>query len=140
MKKTTLRSKYSTSAASRNVVKSLELSKQKISQFHLNFLVGKFCWKTQFLHSLGQFARNYAETVPFHKIFTPVNYVKLRWFLKCVNLCLAKFPFYNHWKHQKTMVFSWNIKWEHCLEMGGLICAHVVNSIFWYPGYLHCQI
>ena len=32
-----------------------------------NFLVWKFCGKAQFLHSFGRFARNYAETVPFHK-------------------------------------------------------------------------
>ena len=33
-----------------------------------NFLVWKFCGKAQFL-----LARNYAETVPFHKISTPGN-------------------------------------------------------------------
>ena len=33
-----------------------------------NFLVWKFCGKSQFPHSFGRFARNYAETVPFHKI------------------------------------------------------------------------
>ena len=38
-----------------------------------NFLVWKFCGKAQFLHSFGRFARNYAETVPFHKISTPGN-------------------------------------------------------------------
>ena len=38
-----------------------------------NFLVWKFCGKAQFLHSFGRFARNYAETVPFHKISTPEN-------------------------------------------------------------------
>ena len=31
-----------------------------------NFLAWKFCGKEQFPHSFGQFARNYAETVPFH--------------------------------------------------------------------------
>ena len=30
-----------------------------------NFLVRKFCGKAQFLHSFGQIAQNYAETVPF---------------------------------------------------------------------------
>ena len=38
-----------------------------------NFLVSKFCGKAQFTHSFGRFARNYAETVPFHKISTPGN-------------------------------------------------------------------
>ena len=32
-----------------------------------NFLVCKFCGKAQFLYSFGRFARNYAETVDFHK-------------------------------------------------------------------------
>ena len=32
-----------------------------------NFLVWKFCGKAQVPHSLGRFARNYAEIVPFHK-------------------------------------------------------------------------
>ena len=38
-----------------------------------NFLVWKFCGKKQFPHSFGQIARNFAETVPFHKISTPGN-------------------------------------------------------------------
>ena len=39
-----------------------------------------FCGKAQFQHSFGQIAQNYAEAVPFHKISTPGNYVKLRYF------------------------------------------------------------
>ena len=35
-----------------------------------NFLMWKFCGKAQFPHSFRQFARNYAETVPFYKIST----------------------------------------------------------------------
>ena len=35
------------------------------------FLVLKFCGKAQFLHSFGQLAQNYTETVPFRKISTP---------------------------------------------------------------------
>ena len=38
-----------------------------------NFLVWKFCGKAQFPHSFGQIARNYAETLPFHKICVPGN-------------------------------------------------------------------
>ena len=45
-----------------------------------NFLVWKFCGKEQFPHSFGRFARNYTETVPFHKISTPRNQVKLLYF------------------------------------------------------------
>ena len=36
-----------------------------------DFMVWKFCGKAQFPQNFGQFARNYAETVPFHKISTP---------------------------------------------------------------------
>ena len=36
-----------------------------------NFMVWKFCGKAQFPHSFGRIARNYAETVLFHKISTP---------------------------------------------------------------------
>ena len=38
-----------------------------------NCLVWKFCGKAQFPHSFERFARNCAETVPFHKISTPGN-------------------------------------------------------------------
>ena len=38
-----------------------------------NFLVWKFYGKAQFLHSFGQFTRDYAETVPFYKISTAEN-------------------------------------------------------------------
>ena len=38
-----------------------------------NFLVWKFCGKAQFPNSFGRIARNYAETVPFHKISIPGN-------------------------------------------------------------------
>ena len=30
-------------------------------------------WKGTISHSFGRFARNYVETLPFHKIFTPGN-------------------------------------------------------------------
>ena len=45
-----------------------------------DFLSWKYCGKAQFLHSCGRFARNYAETVPFRKISTTGNQVKLRYF------------------------------------------------------------
>ena len=36
-----------------------------------NFLVWRFCGKAQSQHSFGQIARNYVETVPFHKVSKP---------------------------------------------------------------------
>ena len=50
-----------------------------------DFLVWKFCGKAQFPHSFGQIARNYVETVPFRKISTPGNQVKLRYFRSDIN-------------------------------------------------------
>ena len=50
-----------------------------------NFLVWKFCGKAQFPQSFARIARNYAETVPFHKIYAPRNWVKLRYFTQCEN-------------------------------------------------------
>ena len=38
-----------------------------------NILVWEFRGKAQFPHSFVRFARNYAETAPFHKIATPWN-------------------------------------------------------------------
>ena len=52
---------------------NLLLPLQKNTEISPNFLVWKFCGKAQFSHSFGQFAQNYAETVPFHKISTPGN-------------------------------------------------------------------
>ena len=46
-------------------------------------LVWKFCGKGQFPHSFWRIARNYAETVPFRKISTPGNQVKLQYFSQC---------------------------------------------------------
>ena len=46
---------------------------EKYRNFTFNFLVWKFCGKVQFPHSFGEIARNYAETVPFHKISMPRN-------------------------------------------------------------------
>ena len=39
-----------------------------------SFHAWKICGTTLFPQSFGRFARNYAETVPFHKISTRVNY------------------------------------------------------------------
>ena len=48
-----------------------------------NFMVWKFCRKTQFPHSFRRIIQNYAETAPFHKISTPWSYVELRYFKQC---------------------------------------------------------
>ena len=42
-----------------------------------DFLVWKFRRETQFPHSFGQIAQNFAETVPLGKISTPGNQMKL---------------------------------------------------------------
>ena len=34
-----------------------------------DYVVWKFCGKTQFPHSFGRFALNYAEAVPFRKLY-----------------------------------------------------------------------
>ena len=46
----------------------------------LNFLVWKFCGNTKFPHTFRLIVQNYAETLPFHKISAPGNYVKLWYF------------------------------------------------------------
>ena len=38
-----------------------------------NSLVWTFCRNAQFSHSFGRIAENYAETVPFHNMYTPRN-------------------------------------------------------------------
>ena len=58
-----------------------------------DFLVCKFWGKAQFLHGFGRFAGNYAETVPFRKICTPGNQVKLRYFSQWILKCILRFFF-----------------------------------------------
>ena len=55
---------------SEDIRESQNLSTAKNTVISPNFLVWKFCGKTQFPYSFGRTIRNYAETVPFHKIFT----------------------------------------------------------------------
>ena len=45
-----------------------------------HFLVWTLCGKAQFQHSFGRFTRNYVETVPFHKISSPEDLMKLQYF------------------------------------------------------------
>ena len=52
---------------------SRELSLAKNTVISPNFLMWKFCGKAKFPHGFEQIARNYAATVPFHKISTPGN-------------------------------------------------------------------
>ena len=74
---------------SENVVfsnlKSKSFTTVKNTVISPNFLVWKFCGKEQFPYNFGRIARNYAETVPFLKISTPGNQVKLRYFLQCTD-------------------------------------------------------
>ena len=44
------------------------------------FPVWKLCGKAQFPQSFGQIARNSAESMRFPRIYTPENFVKLRFF------------------------------------------------------------
>ena len=48
-----------------------------------DFLVWRFCGKAKFPRSFRWIAQNYAETVPFRKISTPGNQMKLRYFSQC---------------------------------------------------------
>ena len=52
---------------------SLQHHSKKIPVISPNFLVWTFCGRTQFPHSCGRIPRNYAETIPFHKISTSEN-------------------------------------------------------------------
>ena len=66
-------------------------------------MVCKFCRKAQFPHSFGQVARNDAETVPFHKIYTPWNQVKLRHFTQCLLLLL----YIDQQIEQELVLYKW---------------------------------
>ena len=88
-----------------------------------NFLVWKFCGKAQFPHSLGRIARNSAESVPFHKISTPENYVKLRYFTLGRQLFSQK---------------STNINVSQCLKYSARAMSEInsnlpVNVPDWHP-------
>ena len=50
------------------IITKLQIITEKNIVISPNFLVWKFCGKTEFPHSFGRIARTYAETVPFHKI------------------------------------------------------------------------
>ena len=78
-----------------------------------NFLVWKFCGHAQFPHSFWQFARNYAETVPVHKIFTLWNYLKLRHFSNAH--CIKTYP---------NTEFFWSVFPRNLTEYGYLLCIY----------------
>ena len=65
---------------------TLSLLTPKNTVISPNFLAWKFCGKAQFSDSFGRLTRNYAETVPFHKILTPGNQVKLRCFSQSLTI------------------------------------------------------
>ena len=72
--------------------KELVMHTAKNTVISPNFLVWKFCGKTQFLHSFGRFARNYAETVPFRKISTPGNQLIVVFFAVALINCSSYCP------------------------------------------------
>ena len=47
------------------------------NEIHLVSWCRNFCGKSQFTQSFGQIARHSAETVPFHKISTPINTLEI---------------------------------------------------------------
>ena len=55
------------------VIVLLKLTTAKNTVISPNFLVWEFCGKAHFPHSFRRFARNCAETMPFHKISTLEN-------------------------------------------------------------------
>ena len=57
-----------------------------------NFLVWKFCWKTQFPHNFWRIARNCTETVPFHKI----PHQEIRWNYGVLCIVVEKKTKINH--------------------------------------------
>ena len=59
-----------------------------------DLLMWRFCGKAGFPHSFGRITRNYAKTVPFHKISTPGNQVRLQYFSQFM----------------MSMSISWNLK------------------------------
>ena len=74
-----------------------------------DFQVWKFCGRAQFPYSFGWFARNYVETVPFCKISTPRNQVKLRYFLRCVSLFQCFPAFWSYYRIPISKEIKWNI-------------------------------
>ena len=73
-----------------------------------NFLVWKFCSKARFLHGFGRLARNYAETLPFNKISTPENQVKLRYFLQWYSLIILDVIIVKRYSGQYFPAFGLN--------------------------------
>ena len=60
-----------------NIFKSILFDTSTVKNIVIppNFLVWKFCGKTQFPHNFGRIVRNFVETVPFHKLPHP----EIRW-------------------------------------------------------------
>ena len=90
-------------------------------------MVWKFCGKAQFPHSFGWFTQNCEETVPFHKISTPWNKMKLRYFTQWMvppklRFAVSKKPL---WR------FSWCIV-SRMIMLGFFSCREIPKTCDWY--------
>ena len=77
------------------------ISLRKIPKFYLISWYENFVERRSF--RMVSFARNYAETVPFHKISTPGNQVKLRYFTQCF---LPNFVKYSEYLFQTVYYYK----------------------------------
>ena len=96
-----------------------------------SFLVWKFCGKAQFLHRFGRIVRNYAETVHFHKISTPVNLVKLRDFSQYLFVGQGKKRFENLKKRYSKKKSNLKRKSASGADLAD-VERHGLNNIFSY--------
>ena len=70
----------------------------KIPKFHLISRFGNFLKRHSFRRGSGESPRTLGETVPFHKISTPVNSVKFRYFTQwCPKPAPSQYNFRNEY-------------------------------------------
>ena len=108
----------------------LWLASVKNTVISSDFLVLKFCGKAQFSHSL----QNYAETVPFRKISTPANQVKLRYFSQCSLYGIAIILVINQrWKH-------WDYALQHPFSLSRCVLPlHCIKNICHWRFFSKCE-
>ena len=113
-------------------------------------LVQKFCGSADALQNFGRFDVNSEETVRFHKISTPGNWVKLRYIMQCFMLThwgwiiqnkmnfLFKCIIYMFWSTSNLLTWSWK-----CLNFGTTKnklhqkwTASQVLNIFQFPVFI----